>query len=183
VHVTYGCGSVLLWRRSDTLHISGFVDVIIFAHKLRLLEVSARLQWGSHTGLGLVRRNTRCKQRTDARDYFLQSGQLLGRSAHVEYLWHHVPAYISTRKWRVLKVTFHVAAAGAESVVYDCLVVHAKCLCLWFCQQAVDIKATCWSELSLSNLLHSYRTIVEYTLIWDYFIKAIIVRYYPLHFF
>jgi len=34
VHVTYVCGSVLLWRRSDMLHISGFVDDVIFAHKL-----------------------------------------------------------------------------------------------------------------------------------------------------
>jgi len=25
LHVTYGCGSSLLWRRSDTLHISGFM--------------------------------------------------------------------------------------------------------------------------------------------------------------
>ena len=30
-HVTYGRGSVLLWRRSDTLRISGFVDDVIFA--------------------------------------------------------------------------------------------------------------------------------------------------------
>jgi len=34
VHVTYGRGSVLLWRSSDTLGISGFVDDVIFAHKL-----------------------------------------------------------------------------------------------------------------------------------------------------
>ena len=34
-HVTYGRGSVLLWRRSDdTLRISGFVDDVIFSHKL-----------------------------------------------------------------------------------------------------------------------------------------------------
>ena len=31
VHVTYGRGSVVLWRRSDTLRISGFVDDVIFA--------------------------------------------------------------------------------------------------------------------------------------------------------
>ena len=34
VHVTYGRGSVFLWRRSDTLRISGFVGDVIFAHKL-----------------------------------------------------------------------------------------------------------------------------------------------------
>ena len=31
MHVTYGRGSVLLWRRSDILRISGFVDDVIFA--------------------------------------------------------------------------------------------------------------------------------------------------------
>jgi len=34
VHLTYDRGSVLLSRRSDTLRISGFVDNVIFAHKL-----------------------------------------------------------------------------------------------------------------------------------------------------
>jgi len=34
VHVTYGRGSVLLPRRSDTLCTSGFMDDVIFAHKL-----------------------------------------------------------------------------------------------------------------------------------------------------
>ena len=32
--VTYGRGSVLLCRHSDMLRISGFVDDVIFAHKL-----------------------------------------------------------------------------------------------------------------------------------------------------
>jgi len=44
VHVTYDRGSVLLWRHSDTLHIPGFLDDVIFAHKLRLLDVAARLR-------------------------------------------------------------------------------------------------------------------------------------------
>jgi len=92
VHVTYGRGSVLLWRRSDKVRISGFIDDVIFAHKLRLLEVAARLrQSGSHAGL--ARRNTRCRQRTVG-GYFLRSGP--------------------TRP--------HVATPGAESAVYDCLV-------------------------------------------------------------
>jgi len=37
VHITYGCGSVLLWQSSDKLiklHISSFMDDVIFAHKL-----------------------------------------------------------------------------------------------------------------------------------------------------
>jgi len=46
VHVSYVHGSVLLWWRSDTLRISGFLDDVIFAHthKLRLLDVAARLR-------------------------------------------------------------------------------------------------------------------------------------------
>jgi len=36
--------SVLLCRRSDTLRISGFVDDVVFAHKLRLFDVAARLK-------------------------------------------------------------------------------------------------------------------------------------------
>ena len=43
VRVTSGRFSVLLCRRSDTLRISGFVDDVIFGHKLRLLDVAARL--------------------------------------------------------------------------------------------------------------------------------------------
>jgi len=33
VHVTYGRGFVLVWRRSDTLCTSGFVDDVIFPYK------------------------------------------------------------------------------------------------------------------------------------------------------
>jgi len=43
-HVTRGRGSVLLWRRSDVLRISGFMDDVIFAHKRGLLDVAARLR-------------------------------------------------------------------------------------------------------------------------------------------
>jgi len=41
VYVTCGRGSVLLWRRSDTLCTFGFMDDVMFAHKLRLLDVAA----------------------------------------------------------------------------------------------------------------------------------------------
>ena len=79
-------------KTSDKVRISSFIDDVIFAHKLRLLEVAARLrQSGSHAGL--ARRNTRCRQRTVG-GYFLRSGP--------------------TRP--------HVATPGAESAVYDCLV-------------------------------------------------------------
>ena len=46
VHVAYGRGSVLLWRRSDTLHISGFVDDVILAHQLTGCSTSPP-GWGS----------------------------------------------------------------------------------------------------------------------------------------
>ena len=32
IHVTHRRGSFLLWRRNDTLRISGFVDDVIFAY-------------------------------------------------------------------------------------------------------------------------------------------------------
>ena len=41
VHVTYGRGSVLLWRRRDKLCTSGFMDELILAHKLRQLNVAS----------------------------------------------------------------------------------------------------------------------------------------------
>ena len=54
VHVTYGRGSVLLWRLSDTLCTSGFVDDVIFAHKPSLLDVAAELKRSAHAALGLA---------------------------------------------------------------------------------------------------------------------------------
>jgi len=54
VHVAYGCGSVLLWRRSDTLCTSGFLDDVVFAHKLRLFDVAAQLKRSAHATLGLA---------------------------------------------------------------------------------------------------------------------------------
>ena len=44
VPVTYGRGSVLLWRRIDTLCTSSFMDDVMFAHKPRLLDVVAQLK-------------------------------------------------------------------------------------------------------------------------------------------
>ena len=54
VHVTYGRGSVLLWRRSDMLSTSGFMDDVIFAHKPRFLDVAAQLKQCAHAALGLA---------------------------------------------------------------------------------------------------------------------------------
>jgi len=54
VHVTYGRASVLLWRRSDMLRTSGFLDDAIFAHTPRLHDVAAQLRRSSHAALGLA---------------------------------------------------------------------------------------------------------------------------------
>jgi len=45
VHVIYGRGSVLLWRRSDD---------VIFAHKPRLFDVAAQLKRSAHAVFGLA---------------------------------------------------------------------------------------------------------------------------------
>jgi len=54
VHVSYGRGSVLFWRRGDTLCISGFMDDVIFAQKPRLLGVAAQLKRSAYAALGLA---------------------------------------------------------------------------------------------------------------------------------
>jgi len=54
VHVTYGRGSVLLWRRSDVFRTSGFIDDVISARKPELLNVAAQLRRSSHAALGLA---------------------------------------------------------------------------------------------------------------------------------
>ena len=59
VHVTYGRGSDLPWRRSDTLCTSGFTDDVIFAHKPRLLDVAVQLKSSARAALGSA---TNCAQ-------------------------------------------------------------------------------------------------------------------------
>ena len=54
VHFTYGRGSARLWRRSDMLCISGFMDNVVFAHKPRSLDVAAQLKRSAHATLGLA---------------------------------------------------------------------------------------------------------------------------------
>ena len=53
VLVTYGCGSVLLWRHCDKLCTSGFMDAVILTHKPRQLNVATQLMEAQPT----------CKQR------------------------------------------------------------------------------------------------------------------------
>ena len=52
VHITYGHGSVLLWQCSDMLCPSGCMDDVMFAHKPRLLDVTAQLKRSAHAALG-----------------------------------------------------------------------------------------------------------------------------------
>jgi len=52
--LVHGRGSVLLWRRIDTLCNSGFMDDVIIAHKPSLLDVAAGLKRSAHAALGLA---------------------------------------------------------------------------------------------------------------------------------
>ena len=54
VHVTYDRGLVILWRRSDKLCTSGFMNDVIFAYRPRLLSVAAQLKRSAHAALGLA---------------------------------------------------------------------------------------------------------------------------------
>jgi len=91
--VTYGRGSVLVWRRSDMLCTSGFMDDVIFAHKPRLLDVAAKL-----------------KQLKLGYKLCAVIPVTTGQRTH-------------GTTFRALKVTSQVATSGAEYAVYDCLVV------------------------------------------------------------
>jgi len=51
--ITYGRGSVLLWRRSDMLRTSGFMDDVTSARKPRLVDFAAQPSRSSHAALGL----------------------------------------------------------------------------------------------------------------------------------
>jgi len=53
-HVTYGRGSVLLWRRIDMICTSGFMDDVIYAHKKMLLDIATQLKRSAHAALGLA---------------------------------------------------------------------------------------------------------------------------------
>ena len=44
----------MLWRRTDPLRTSGFIDDVIFAHKPRLLDVAAQLKRSAHAASGLA---------------------------------------------------------------------------------------------------------------------------------
>jgi len=98
MRVNYGRGLVLLWRRSDTLCTSGFMDDAIFAHKPRLLDIAAQLKRSVHAALGLA---INCAVIP-----------LAGQRTHVN-------------TFRTREVTSHVATTGAESAVYDCSVTRA----------------------------------------------------------
>ena len=52
-YLSYGRGSVLLWRRSDMLRTSGFMDDVTSARKPRLVDFAAQPSRSSHAALGL----------------------------------------------------------------------------------------------------------------------------------
>jgi len=45
---------VVLWRSSNTLCTSGFMNDVVFTHKPRLLDVAAQLKRSAHAALGLA---------------------------------------------------------------------------------------------------------------------------------
>jgi len=92
--VTCGRGAVLLWRCSDILYTSGFMDDVIFSHKPRLLDVAAQ-QCTRSLGLGYKR---------------CAIIPVAGQRTHGTI-------------FRTLKVASQWATPGAESAFYDCLVV------------------------------------------------------------
>ena len=141
VHASYGRGSVLHWWRSDTLRNFGFADDVIFAHKLRLLDVAARLrQWGAHVrSLGLGAEEYPL-QAADARDYFLQSGPTRPQWAcwiFITLCLHTMPLRISEKKMACVTPPLvlppggsQVAAPGAESAVTQSMTALLVLVCL-----------------------------------------------------
>ena len=97
--VTHGRGSVLLWRRSDTLCTSGFMHDVIFARKPRLLDVASQLNCSAHAALGLA--------------VLCAVIPVAGQQMH-------------GTTFRMLKVFSQVSTPGAESAVYDCLVIGGR---------------------------------------------------------
>ena len=89
VRVAYGRGSVLLWRRSDALCTSGFMDDVIFAHKVARRRRPAEAHCTRSLGLG----------------YKLHVViPVAGQRTH-------------GTTFRALKVTSQVATEGAESAI------------------------------------------------------------------
>jgi len=122
VRVTYGRGSVLLWRRGDTLFTSGLMDDVIFAHEPRLPDVARRpaeAQCTRSLGLG-------CKMCAVV--------PVAGQRTH-------------GTTFRALEVTSQAATRGAESAVYDCLIV--SCCDVARVNEATDRRASSFVCYSL----------------------------------
>ena len=94
VNVTHGCGSVLGWRRCNTLCTSGFMHDVILAHKPMQLNVAAQLMEAQPTcSLGLGYRRKRLVGNPLRDNGLTLTGLLfgrrgvavLGRSGRVEY--------------------------------------------------------------------------------------------------
>ena len=132
MHVTYGRGSVLLWRPNDTLPISGFRDDVISAISYGCS--TSPPGWGSEAHTHTQASAWRVGIPVAGSGH---SGLFLALKAAVNVLniydtvfAHNVSAYIATRKWSVLKLTPQVATPWAESAVYDCLIEQAATIML-----------------------------------------------------
>jgi len=99
----------------DVVMCYGFMDDVIFAYKPRLLDVAAQLKRSAHAALGLA---INCA-------VIPAAGQ-----------WTHGTTF------QALKVTSQVAAPGAESAIYDCLVDgcavinHSVSVCVCVCSKS-----------------------------------------------
>ena len=128
--------SVLLRWHSDMLRLSDFMDDIIhvFAHKLRLPDVAVRLRltrtqpWAWRVGIPIASSG--------------HSGLLLAVTLGMLNIYdimfaHNVLAYITTRKWRVLKELHSWQCQGWNLRWWHCSkakTYKVDATCHWWCQ-------------------------------------------------
>ena len=92
VHVTYGRGSVLLWRLSDKIRISGFVDDVI-SPPAQAVRLTRTLVLGLALGIP-VASSGRSGLLLAVRAYSTAVGVL---NIHDIMFAHNVPAYIAIK--------------------------------------------------------------------------------------
>jgi len=133
---TYGHGSVLLWRHSDTLRTPSFMDDVISAHKPRLLDVAAQLKRSAHAALGLA---TSCVQ-------FLIP--VAGQQTHGTTFW-------------TLKITTQVASPGGSlrsiTALLKSVLSLVRWLSTWHCPQLqlrrLQIEINIWCHCTCCCML------------------------------
>jgi len=131
VLVTCGCGFVLLWQHSDTPvhYVLPLLWMMSYLHINQGCSMSPASWITAHmqpwAWLQMAHRNEYLLWAADAQDYFSRSG--FTRPQWVCWIFmtsclHIMSLRIQQHENDVLKVTPQVAALGAESAVYDCLV-------------------------------------------------------------